>query len=215
MQGIYIFMTLVSLMMVSVIVWIGAYLSDRAGLPTISRMMEDCPDVMPFLWTSFALITCVVGVVASLSTGPRKRLKLLMTLLQFLAVMLVPLASLDYMYVLHMALAALVVALTLARDWVFFQGSDTALRVLHALVVLSIVVLGLVFVIVANVVPDAENETYIAITEYGLMKLVAAINIFYVGEITTATVPPEAFSAPRRANSCYTALPQEAKPGTL
>ena len=192
MQGLYIAATLKSLAMVSIIVWIGGYLSERPGLPTISRMMEDRPDVMPFLWTAFALETCVVGIMASVSSGPSIPWKLLTTLLQFLAIMLVPLASLDYMYRTHMVLAAMVVGLTLVRDWIFFRGEGSVLRALHGLVVGSIVVLGLVFVIVANVVPDAENETYIAIAEYALMKQVAAINMLYVGELTTSPSPKAA-----------------------
>ena len=180
----YIFMTCLSVLLVSAIVWIGGALSRRAGLPTISRMMEDDPDVMPFLWIGFAVVTLMVGAIASVATGPPVGLKLATTLLQFLAIMTVPVASLDFAYPLHMAIASMAVGFTIVRDWVFFSRTNTKLSILHDLMVLVILVLGLVFVVFANVVHNAENETYIASTEYALMKAVAALNIFYAGDIT-------------------------------
>lgn len=180
-QYAYITLCILSVVMVSIMIWVGAYISFRPGLPSVSRMMEDHPQSIPYLYTAFAMTTYAVGMLAVIRGRGRWTPNLIVTHLQFLAIVLVPLTSLDFEFVGHMVVAALVVVLTIMRDLVILGDPfvATPVGILHFICLLSIFLLAIVFGVYAMFIPDAENATGIAIVEYTLVKMTAAINIFY------------------------------------
>lgn len=186
-QKAYICVSIASIWMVTLPVIVGATITARPGLPTISRMMEDHPLVIPYMWDIFAMIMFAVGSVAAFVARASPCLRcarVALTILQFACIILVPQTSLDYAYGAHMAMASMVVVFTILKSLSFMGTSPNRITfAMHAFSIFIISLLGTVFVIFANLRPNAEAETNIALAEYLLMQMVAMINIFYFPDL--------------------------------
>jgi len=177
--------------------------SDLPGIPTISRMLVDQYNTIPFAYVPLVIIQDTLRNIAIVATNDNKfpqsnllRLTLIDSLgsLQTIFFLLILVADVDYFPTVHVIIAASIVAITLIREAICIiidieyrhkfktKLSFTLLRFILDLILFAN---GLVFFISSLVINDCELLTYYAICEHVMFLIVVFINVFYVTKFPT------------------------------
>lgn len=195
----YFLICILSVTMIYIVIVLGLALSFRPGLPSISRMLVDQPDVLPLLYILFVLVAYELRTVAIMEAdikNPFNYVKFVLGFLQSLGLVLIPVAHLDYQLPWHLAAAILVIVSTVLRELAFEdyrmirllspcrgRVAWTLVDVLHLLTLLAISILSLVYIIITMTVPNSEHVTQVSFVEYALFLLVAGVNVFNVRKL--------------------------------
>ncbi len=176
---------LFSLLIITIVCIIGTLQNYRPGLPTISRMLADDQNALPFLYTCAIIVVYTIRMYTMLRwSDSLNGIAIFAGFIQITSLLFVYVASLDYLYSAHVASACFVVGSTLLLHFttVAFPRCDTSSTMLFFLywfAVFQFVGLALTFLIttLSNV---NERSSEIALVEYALFMTVPILQEFYV-----------------------------------
>ena len=152
---------------------VGICISNRPGLPSISRIIADNPLVMPVIYLVFCVATsfCSILILAKANMDTQ----LVLAMFQSLFILMIVVADLDNSSQLHFASATMIVIVTMIRGihvvWWTKRMSTKVFQI--TLLVLMFVCSG-TFVLFNTFYIHAELTTSVALSEYLLFLSVAA-----------------------------------------
>lgn len=187
----YLWLCLSSLTMIYVVIVIGISLTFRPGLPSISRMIVDDSDTIPYIYIIFVLLSYELRTVAILQSqrkSPFNKTKFTLGFLQSIGFLLIPIAHLDYQLGGHIFAAVLIVSATFFRQLLYDQKRFVELfsckihwqiiDYLHMFSLFCMLALALAFIITIYTIENAESSTHLSLIEYALFFQIASMNIF-------------------------------------
>ena len=98
-----------------------------------------------------------------------------MGLLQCMGFILIAVTDLDYMPVIHVLVAVVIITATVMREMDFSHHERTCPFTLTTLGLFILTVLAVVYMVCLFAIPDVESKSYISLLEYALFMMVPAL----------------------------------------
>ena len=183
-KAVYVVGVMMSVNFIWAVILAGVLVNFRPGIPSISRLLADNHCSLQFVYYIFVVIFALLRahVLARHDALALKHwLFHLSGLCQIIALVLIPLADLDYMFLTHLSMVFLLLLFTTTREvsslyW-FRANTSDGVNLLHLLILLSMLGTSGIYAVM-ELEPSIERTTSVALYEYTFVVLLAELSIF-------------------------------------